>query len=304
VDQLRFDERAVIVTGAGRGFGRCHALLLASRGAMVVVADYGVNLDGSGSSSGPADDVVEEIRAAGGDAVAACADVADEEQAASIIQTALDSFGRLDAVVNNAGIVEHHWFDEQAPEHFRRNVDVHYLGTVYACKAAWPHFQAAGYGRIVNTTSEAIIGNVPKATAYSGAKGGVFAFTRALALDGIRQGIRVNAVAPRGNTRMSSKSILAHTFDMPEDAFDNPFMDQMTPDKVSPAVAYLAHETCAVNGETLISGMGMVARLALVAAAGFTDDKMTPEAIAQNLAAVMDTTDAQIQNPEPLSHGG
>jgi hypothetical protein len=102
---------------------------------------------------------------------------------------------------------------------------------------------------------------------------------------------------------MSSKSILAHTFDMPEDAFDNPFMDQMTPDKVSPTVAYLAHETCAVNGETLISGMGMVARLALVAAAGFTDDEMTPEAIAQNLAAVMDTTDAQIQNPEPLSHG-
>jgi hypothetical protein len=304
VGQLRFEGRAVVVTGAGRGFGRCHSLLLASRGAKVVVADYGVNLDGSGSSSGPAEGVVEEIRAAGGEAVAAYADVADEAQAASIIQTALDSFGRLDAVINNAGIVEHHWFDAQAPEHFRRNNDVHYLGTVYVCKAAWPHFQTAGNGRIVNTTSEAIIGNVPKATAYSGAKGGVFAFTRALALDGIRHGIRVNAVAPRGNTRMSAKPVLAHTFDMPEDAFDNPFMDEMTPEKVSPAVVYLAHEACAVNGETFISGMGMVARLAFVAAAGFTSDDMTPEAIAQNIATVMDTTNAQVQSAEPISHGG
>jgi hypothetical protein len=303
VDELRFDGRAVVVTGAGRGFGRCHALLLASRGAKVVVADYGVDLDGSGSSAGPAQEVVDEIRAAGGDAVAACANVADEASAASIVQIALDSFGRIDAVVNNAGIVDHHWFDEQTPEQFRRNADVHYLGTVYVCKAVWPHFQAAGYGRIVNTTSEAIIGNVPKATAYSGAKGGVFAFTRALALDGMRQGIRVNAVAPRGNTRMSAKSVLAHTFDMPEEAFDIPFIDQMNPEKVSPTVAYLAHESCAVNGETFISGMGMVARLALVAAPGFSSDDMTPEAIAQNISTAMDMTDAQVQSAEPLTIG-
>jgi NAD(P)-dependent dehydrogenase (short-subunit alcohol dehydrogenase family) len=303
VDDLRFDGRAVVVTGAGRGFGRCHALLLASRGAKVVVADYGVNLDGSGSSSDPAKEVVEEIRTAGGEAVAACANVADEAQAASIIQKAIDTFGRLDAVINNAGIVEHHWFDEQAPEHFRRNADVHYLGTIYVCKAAWPHFQAAGYGRIVNTTSEAIIGNVPKGTAYSGAKGGVFAFTRALALDGIRHGVRVNAVAPRGNTRMSAKSVLAHTFDMPEETFDNPFMDQMTPEKVSPAVAYLAHESCSVNGETFISGMGMVARLTLVTTSGLTSDNITPEAVANNLSTIMDMAHAQVQNAEPMSHG-
>jgi NAD(P)-dependent dehydrogenase (short-subunit alcohol dehydrogenase family) len=303
VDELRFDGRAVVVTGAGRGFGRCHALLLASRGAKVVVADYGVNLDGSGSSSDPADEVVEEIRTAGGEAVTACANVADEAQAASIVQKAIDTFGRLDAVINNAGIVEHHWFEEQAPEHFRRNADVHYLGTIYVCKAAWPHFQAAGYGRIVNTTSEAIIGNVPKGTAYSGAKGGVFAFTRALALDGIRNGIRVNAVAPRGNTRMSAKSVLAHTFDMPEETFDNPFMDQMTPEKVSPAVAYLAHESCTVNGETFISGMGMVARLALVATSGLTSDNITPEAVANNLSTIMDMAHSHVQNAEPMSHG-
>jgi hypothetical protein len=230
--------------------------------------------------------------------------VADESGAASIVEAALEGFGGLDAVVNNAGIVEHHWFDEQEPEHFRRNVDVHYLGTVYVCKAAWPHFEAAGYGRVVNTTSEAIIGNVPKATAYSGAKGGVFAFTRALALDGIRNGIRVNAVAPRGNTRMSSRSVLAHTFDMPEETFDNPFMNEMTPERVSPAVAYLAHESCDVNGETFISGMGMVARLAVVATPGFTSDEMTPEAVAQNISTVMDTSAAQVQTAEPISHGG
>jgi NAD(P)-dependent dehydrogenase (short-subunit alcohol dehydrogenase family) len=302
-DELRCDERALVVTGAGRGFGRCHAEFLASRGAKVVVADYGVNLDGSGSSSEPANEVVEGIKAAGGEAVACFADVTDEAGAASIIQTALDNFGRLDAVVNNAGIVEHHWFDEQTPEQFRRMVNVHYLGTVYVCKAAWPHFQKAGYGRIVNTASEAIIGNIPKATAYSGAKGGVYAFTRALALDGMRQGIRVNAVAPRGNTRMSAKSVLAYTFDAPAESFDNPFINQMTPEKTSPAVVYLVHESCAVNGETFITGMGMVARLALVAAPGFTSDDMTPEVLAENIDTAMDVSKAQVQVAEPVPHG-
>ena len=301
--KLRFDGRAVVVTGAGRGFGRCYAELLASRGAQVVVADYGVELDGSGASDAPAHEVVDAIKTAGGEAVACFADVSGEAGAAAIVQAALDSFGRLDAVINNAGIVDHHWFEKQTPEQFRRNVDVHYLGTVYVCKAAWPHLQRAGYGRIVNTTSEAIIGNIPKATAYSGAKGGVFAFSRALALDGLPQGIRVNMVAPRGNTRMSAKSVLAYTFDRPVEAFDNPFIDQMTPEKVAPAVAYLAHESCAVNGEAFVAGMDMVARLALVTTPGFTRENLTPEAVAENIDSVMDMAGAQVQKAEPVSHG-
>ena len=304
MDELRFDGQAVVVTGAGRGFGRCHAELLASRGAKVVVADYGVNLDGSGSSSEPAHEVVEAIRDAGGEAVAAFADVSDEAAAASIVQAAIDNFGRIDVVVNNAGIADPAWFGDAPTEQFRRMVNVHYLGTVYVCKAAWPHFQKAGYGRVVNTASEAVIGNVPKAMSYSGAKGAVYSFTRALALDGMRQNIKANAIAPRGNTRLSAPSVLAKTFDVPEESFDNPFMNQMTPEKTSPAVAYLAHESCAVNGETFISGMGMVARLTLVAVPGYLSETMTPEGIAENIDAVMDLTGAVVQNAEPIPHSG
>jgi NAD(P)-dependent dehydrogenase (short-subunit alcohol dehydrogenase family) len=304
MDELRFDGRAVVVTGAGRGFGRCHAELLASRGAKVVVADYGVNLDGSGSSSEPANEVVAAIRDAGGEAVAVFADVSDEAAAASIVQTAIDEFGRIDAVVNNAGIADPAWFDEAPLEQFRRMIDIHYLGTVYVCKAAWPHFQKAGYGRIVNTASEAVIGNVPKAMSYSGAKGAVYSFTRAIALDGRRQNITANAIAPRGNTRLSARSVLALTYDMPEETFDNPFMNQMTPEKTSPTVAYLAHESCAVTGETFITGMGMVARLTLVAAPGYLDDDMTPEAVAANIDTAMDITDAVVQNAESNLQSG
>src|SRR5215475_896802 len=134
--ELRFDGRSVIVTGAGRGLGRCHALLLASRGAKVVVADFGGQLDGSGSSAEPAALVVKEIEAAGGEAVACHASVADEAGAASIVQTALDAFGRLDAVINNAGISDPTPFEDIPLEQFRQMLDVHYLGTVHVLKAA------------------------------------------------------------------------------------------------------------------------------------------------------------------------
>jgi NAD(P)-dependent dehydrogenase (short-subunit alcohol dehydrogenase family) len=151
MEQLRFDGRAAIVTGAGRGIGRAHALLLASRGAKVVVADYGGAVDGTGSSSGPAEEVAEEIRAAGGDAVACCASVAEEEGAALIVDTAMSSFGRLDIVVNNAGISDKHLFGDLTSEQFRRMMDVHFFGTLYVTKAAWPHLVEVGNGRIVNT---------------------------------------------------------------------------------------------------------------------------------------------------------
>jgi hypothetical protein len=170
VDELRFDGRTAIVTGAGRGVGRAHALLLAARGAKVVVADLGGQLDGSGSSAEPAEQVVKEIIGAGGEAVSCHASVADEAGAASIVRLATGAFGRIDIVVNNAGIADPDRFEDLSPERFRRMVDVHYLGTVYVASSAWPHMMAAGYGRIVNTTSEAALGFVPKATSYGGAK--------------------------------------------------------------------------------------------------------------------------------------
>jgi NAD(P)-dependent dehydrogenase (short-subunit alcohol dehydrogenase family) len=303
VDELRFDGRAVVVTGAGRGFGSHHATLMASRGAKVVVADYGVNLDGSGSSDAPAHEVVKAIKDAGGEAVAVFADVSDEKAAASIVEACLDNYGRIDALVNNAGIADPARFADAPTEQFRRMVDVHYLGTVYTCKAAWPHFQKAGYGRIVNTASEAVIGNVPKAMSYSGAKGAVYSLTRALALDGRDQGILANAIAPRGNTRLSAPSVLALTYDAPEESFNNPMFDAMTPDQPANVVTYLAHESCAVSGETFISGMNMVARLTLVAAPGYQSDKLTPEGVAENIETAMDITNATVQNAEvPFQH--
>ena len=294
MSELRFDGRAAIVTGAGRGVGRSHALLLASRGAKVVVADLGATLEGSGSSSAPADEVVKEIEAAGGEAVACFASVADEAGAASIVQAALDSFGRIDVVVNNAGIAEPDWFEDLSLERFRRMVDVHYMGAVNVTFAAWPHMVKAGYGRIVNTCSEAMLGMSPKNTSYGGAKGGVFGFTRTLALDATRVGIRVNAVAPRANTRLSAPKVLAHVYDVAEDVFTaGGTMDRFQPELVAPAAVFLAHESCALNGEVLVAGGGQVMRMAVLQNEGFSKDDLTPEDIVDNLATVMDMSGAQ-----------
>jgi NAD(P)-dependent dehydrogenase (short-subunit alcohol dehydrogenase family) len=295
MDEMRFDRRSVIVTGAGRGFGRCHALLLASRGALVVAVDYGVELDGSGSSPEPAEQVAKEIEAAGGEAVACFANVADEAGARSAVQTALDAFGRIDVVVNNAGIYAGGWFDEVDNAQFRRMVEYHYLGTVFVSKAAWPHLKAAGHGCIVNTSSEAVIGHIPKSPDYAGAKGAVFAFTKALALNGRMHGIRVNAIAPRGNTRMSGPDVLAKTFEQPEENFRNEFFDRMQPEYVSPAVAFLAHDSCSLTGEVLVCGGLQAMRLAIIETVGVTfEEQITPEDLAENLDKLMDTTGAPV----------
>jgi hypothetical protein len=293
MSELRFDDRAVIVTGAGRGVGRCHALALAARGAKVVVADLGGELDGSGSSSGPAQEVVEEIKGAGGEALACHASVADEAGAASIVQAVLDGFGRLDVVVNNAGIADPDLFEDLSLERFRRMVEVHYLGTVNVTFAAWPHLLQGGYGRIVNTTSEGALGTVPKCTSYGGAKGGVLAFTKALANDAMRHGVQVNAVAPRANTRLSAPWVLAKTYDLPLDVFEeSDTMEKFRPELVSPAAVFLAHESCRLNGEVLVSGGGQVMRMVIMENEGITKDDLTPEDVADNLDRVMDLSDA------------
>jgi len=301
MSELRFDDRAVIVTGAGRGVGRCHALALASRGAKVVVADLGGELDGSGSSSGPAHDVVTEIKASGGEAVACHASVADEKGATSIVEAALDAFGRVDVVVNNAGIADPDLFEDLSLERFRRMIEVHYLGTVNVTFAAWPHMLKAGYGRVVNTTSEGALGMVPKCTSYGGAKGGVLAFTKALANDAMRHGLRVNAVAPRANTRLSAPWVLAKTYDLSEDMFtESDTMEKFRPELVSPAAVFLAHESCRLNGEVLVSGGGQVMRMVIMENEGITKDALTPEDVADNLDRLMDLSDAHVVAVETL----
>jgi NAD(P)-dependent dehydrogenase (short-subunit alcohol dehydrogenase family) len=298
MDQLRFDGRSVIVTGGGRGFGRCHALLLASRGARVVVADYGMELNGLGSSPEPAQQVAKEIEAAGGEAIAVFANCADEADAARVVRTAVDAFGGLDVLINNAGISDADWFEDTSSDRIIRMTDNQYYSTVWMSKAAWPYLKTSG-GCIVNTASEALLGNIPKAVSYCGAKGGVFAFTRALALDGKRLGIRVNQICPRGNTRLSAPAVLAFHFDQPEENFVNEYFDGMKPEYASSAVAFLAHHSCELTGETFVCGNSQVMRLATVETKGITGTAgVSPEEIAANIDTIMDLHEATLMTIE------
>jgi NAD(P)-dependent dehydrogenase (short-subunit alcohol dehydrogenase family) len=289
---LRFDGQVAVVTGAGRGMGRCHALLLASRGAKVVVADFGVDLDGSGSSQEPATEVVRDIEAAGGEAVACFASVATEQGANSIVESALEAFGRLDVLINNAGISNPELFEDQTTDQFRTMVDVQYLGTVYVTKAAWPHFMKAGYGRIVNTVSEGPLGIHEKMTSYGGAKGGVIGFTLALAAEGRKYGVSVNGFSPRIATRLSAPEVLAKVYDLPKEHFAES-MKRFPPELASPAAVFLAHESCPLNGVILVSGGGQVLRMAIMQNEGATSEEISPEFIAQNISQVIDMSDAR-----------
>jgi NAD(P)-dependent dehydrogenase (short-subunit alcohol dehydrogenase family) len=292
---LRFDGRVVVVTGAGRGVGRSHALLLAAKGAQVVVADSGAGIDGGESSSAPAEDVVREITQNGGKAVACCASVAEERAAQSIIDSAIEAFGRLDAIVNNAGIHDPAAFEALSVEQFRTMLDVHYFGTLFVTRAAWPHFVRSGYGRVVNTVSEAMLGGIPELTSYGAAKGAVFGLSRNLATEGLAHGIRVNAIAPRAYTRMSASHSeqLSAVLDMPKEVMDA-INASMPPEMCAPAAAFLAHDSCLLNGEVLQVGMGTVARIAVVHAKGLATSPLTAEDIAHNLDVVMDLTDARV----------
>jgi NAD(P)-dependent dehydrogenase (short-subunit alcohol dehydrogenase family) len=293
VSELRFDGRSAVVTGAGRGVGRVHALSLAARGAKVVVADLGGALDGSGSSSEPADAVVEEIVSAGGEAVACHASVADEAGAASIVDTAIDAFGRLDVLINNAGISSPELFEHQTLAQLRRLVEVHCLGTMYVTKMAWPHLVAAGSGRVVNTCSEGPLGIHEMMTGYGAAKGGVLGFTLGLAAEAPKFGITVNGFSPRIATRMSAPDVLAHVYGQPAELFESA-MEAFPPELASPAAIYLAHETCSLNGVILVCGGGGVLRMAVMENEGIKADSLTPEVIADRIEATIDMSEARV----------
>jgi len=189
VGEHRFDGRVAVVTGAGRGLGRAYAHLLAARGARVVVNDLGGSIAGEGTDAGPAADVVAEIEAAGGDAVADTNDVSTEEGGAALVGTALDRFGRVDVLVNNAGIMRWGGPPDVAVADLEQHLAVHLVGSYATARAAWPHMAEQGHGRIVMTTSTGMLG-LPANTSYAAAKGGVVGLTRSLAVAGRKQGIR------------------------------------------------------------------------------------------------------------------
>lgn len=298
--QLRFDGKVALVTGAGRGAGRSHAMMLAARGAKVVVNDPGVSMDGAGHSAGPADEVVNEIRAAGGKAIANYESVSEETGAAAMVAAAIDNFGRLDVVINNAGIAKPERFEDHTADEFRRMIDVHYLGTVYVCQAAWNHFKAHGGGRIVNTVSEGVMGTLPKTTAYGAAKGAVIGLTLNMAYEGVKYGISVNGFAPRVASRMSTPEVLGNVHDAPPENFAR-MGSMFMPELCSPAAIYLAHESCPLNGAMLVCGGGRVMRMGFWQNEGLTSTALTVEEIAAEIDKVADHgTAAEVEVGKPM----
>lgn len=279
---IRFDGQVAIVTGAGNGIGRAHALLLASRGAKVVVNDLGGAVDGTGADVGPAQKVVDEIRAAGGEAVADSHSVAGVESAEAIAQSALDAFGRIDVLVNNAGILRDKSFKNMTPEMFQAVIDVHLMGTVWMCRAVWPvMYERQGYGRIINTSSSSSLGNFGQ-TNYSAAKAGIIGFSRSLALEGAKKNIKVNVLCPGGMTRMTENLM---------GGFVQGQQINMDPALVSPMVAYLAHSGCGYSGEIFAAAAGRYGRLFFGATPGYFNTEATPEDVRDHIKEVIDPAD-------------
>ena len=280
---LGFDGKVAVITGAGGGLGRQHALLLASRGALVVVNDLGGAVDGSGSDKGAAERVVDEIRAAGGEAVADTNSVSTPEGGAAIVKTAVDAFGRVDVVINNAGILRDKAFHNMDPELLDPVIDVHLKGAFNVTRPAWAIMREQGYGRIVCTSSAAgIFGNFGQ-TNYGAAKMGLVGFTRVLAVEGAKYNIKANAIAPLAFTRMTENLLGA-------------LGEKLDPGLVSPLVAFLAHEDCPVSGQTFSVGGGRVAHVFIAETQGYYNPALTMEDVRDHWGTITDQSGFAVPN--------
>lgn len=287
--ELRFDGRVAVVTGAGRGLGREYALLLAARGARVVVNDVGGELTGAGADPGPAAAVVEEIVAAGGEAVGCSASVATPEGGAAIIDTAVSAFGRVDALIHNAGNVRRAPLAEMAPEDFDAVLDVHLRGAFHVLQPAFARMRAAGYGRVVLTSSiGGLYGNHQVAN-YAAAKAGIVGLSNVAALEGAEAGIKCNVIVPAALTRMA-------------EGLDTSAYPPMGADLVAPAVGWLAHETCSVTGEMYAAIAGRIARIAVAEAPGVYRPSWTMEDVAAQIDGIRNLRDPWILPVVPDGH--
>jgi NAD(P)-dependent dehydrogenase (short-subunit alcohol dehydrogenase family) len=274
-DALGFDGKVAIITGAGGGLGRQHALALASRGALVVVNDLGGAVDGTGSDKGAAERVVDEIRAAGGEAVADTNSVATPEGGEAIVQTAIDAFERVDIVINNAGILRDKSFHNMSPDLMNPVFDVHLKGAFHVTQPAWVRMREQGYGRIISTSSAAgLFGNFGQ-TNYGAAKMGLVGFTRVMAVEGAKYNVKANAIAPLALTRMTEDIMGA-------------LGDKLDPALVSPLVTYLAHESCEPTGRVFSVGGGRVAEVFLGETQGWASPTLTPEDVRNQWSTITD----------------
>jgi NAD(P)-dependent dehydrogenase (short-subunit alcohol dehydrogenase family) len=287
---LRFDGRVAVVTGGGRGLGRAYALLLASRGARVVVHDPGGNLNGGGTDATPADDVVHEIAAAGGEAIASIDSVATPDGGKAIIDTALDRFGRIDILIHNAGNVRRAPLRDMSYEDFEAVVDVHLRGAFHVVRPAFPVMCDAGYGRIVLTSSiGGLYGNHGVAN-YAVAKAGVIGLSNVAAMEGLEHGVKSNVIVPAAVTRMA-------------EGIDTSAYPPMGPELVAPVVGWLAHETCSVTGEMLIALAGRVATATVAETPGVYRSSWSIEEVGENMSAIRDDTQPLVFPVVPDGHG-
>lgn len=279
---ISFDGKVAIVTGAGGGLGRSHALELARRGAKVVVNDLGGSVDGSAGSSSSADAVVDEIKAAGGEAIANGSSVTDDAGVENMVKQTMDAFGRIDILINNAGILRDKSFMKMEFKDFHLVVDVHLFGTVKPTKAVFPIMKEQGYGRImVTSSSSGLYGNFGQ-TNYGAAKLGVVGFINTLKLEGQKDNIRCNALAPVAYTRMTSNLMPPETESM------------LTPESVTPGVMYLVSED-APNGAILCAGAGVFAVAKIMESDGMYlgREGLTAEMVAENWEKISDMSEAK-----------
>ena len=285
---LDYTGKVVIVTGAGGGLGRCHALEFARRGAKVVVNDLGGSVDGSGGSSEAADKVVEEIKAAGGEAMSNGSSVTDDAGVANMVSQTMDAYGRIDVLVNNAGVLRDKSFAKMEIADFDFVVDVHLFGTMKPTKAVWPIMKDQGYGRIlVTSSSSGLYGNFGQSN-YGAAKLGVVGFINTLKLEGQKDNIHVNALAPVAWTRMTSNL-------MPPE-----MEDALAPEQVTPAVVFMCSEQ-APTGKIICAGAGAYAAAQIVETRGlYLGTAPTAEDVADNWEQISKLDD----QAEALFQGG
>ena len=292
--ELRFDDEVAVITGAGGGLGKQYALLLSSRGARVVVNDIGGSVTGDGSDAATAGAVVDEIRELGGQAVADTHCVTSSEGGQAIIDTALRAWGRVDIVINNAGIVGDAPFEDMTADRLNPLIDVHLKGAFYVTRPAWTVMRERGYGRILNTSSAAGILGAERMSNYGAAKTGLIGFTRVLAAEGAGHNIKVNAIAPIAYTRM-----LAHAVDGAGRQDDEAaqailddlvaqYLQKLDPALVAPVAAFLTHRKCPVSGEIYTVGAGHVARFFVGRTKGFYRSGLSVEDVRDHLDEIRD----------------
>jgi NAD(P)-dependent dehydrogenase (short-subunit alcohol dehydrogenase family) len=292
---ISFSGQVVIVTGGGRGLGRLYAMEIARRGGAVVVNDLGGTMRGEGSDSRVADRVVEEIRTAGGIAMASYDSVATPQGGVAIVESALEQFGRLDAVISNAGIFGTVAFEDMQPEEWRRMLNVHLDGSFYLSQPAYKVMKSQGYGRFVFVSSSAALFGMPHAAHYAAAKGGIFGLSNVLAVEGAAHGILANSVLPTGNSRMVTETVDTGEADDvggEHTQMQNPFLSAIDPKYVVPIVVFLASRDCEFTHHNYAACAGRFSRVFVGLAQGWLSEigyEPTADDIAVNIARVAAT---------------